>query len=52
MDKLSIGINIYNVEELTEAIQDVTKKAEELQEAIKRLSEFGVRVKIKNRVSS
>lgn len=45
MDKLSIGINIYNVEELVEAIQDVTKKAEELQEAIKRLDEFELKLK-------
>lgn len=44
MDKLSIGINIYNVEELVEAIQDVTKKAEELQEAIKRLNEVKLKL--------
>lgn len=37
MDKLSVGINVSNVEELVEASQEVSKKAEELQEAIKRL---------------
>lgn len=45
MDKLSIGISIYNVEELAEVIQDVAKKAEELQEAIKRLNEFELKLK-------
>ena len=38
MDKLSIGINVSNVEELAEVSQDVSKKAEELQEAIKWLN--------------
>ena len=45
MDKLSIGISIYNVEELVEISQDVAKKAEELQEAIKRLNEFELKLK-------
>lgn len=44
MDKLSININVSNVEELAEASQEVAKKAEELQEAIKRLSEIKIEV--------
>ena len=42
MENLSIGIKISNVEELVEAIQEVTKKAEELQKAIKRLGEIKI----------
>ena len=45
MDTLSIGINISNVEELVEASQEVAKKAEELQEAIKRLNEVELELK-------
>ena len=39
MENLSIRIKISNVEELVEASREVAKKAEELQEAIKRLNE-------------
>ena len=42
MDKLSIGISIYNVDKFVEASQEVAKKAEELQEAIKRLGEIKI----------
>nr|DAV01713.1 MAG TPA: hypothetical protein [Caudoviricetes sp.] len=45
MEKLSVGISIYNIEELAEVIQDVAKKAEELQEATKRLNEFELKLK-------
>lgn len=45
MEKLSVGISIYNIEELAEVIQDVAKKAEELQEAIKLLNEFELKLK-------
>ena len=45
MENLSIGIKISNVEELAEASQEVAKKAEELQEAIKRLNEFELKLK-------
>ena len=45
MEKLSVGISIYNIEELAEVIQDVAKKVEELQEAIKRLNEFELKLK-------
>ena len=44
MENLSIGIKISNVEELVEAAQEVSKKAKELQEAIKRLSEIKIEV--------
>lgn len=44
MEKLSVGISIYNIEELAEVIQDVAKKAEELQEAIKRLNEVKLKL--------
>lgn len=47
METLSIGINIYNVEELVEASQEVVKKAEELQEAIKRLNEVKLKLETK-----
>lgn len=47
MDTLSIGINISNVEELVEASQEVAKKAEELQEAIKRLNEVELKLETK-----
>ena len=47
MDKLSVGINVYNVEELVEASQEVSKKAEELQEAIKRLNEVKLKLETK-----
>ena len=47
MDKLSVGINVSNVEELVEASQEVSKKAEELQEAIKRLNEVKLKLEIK-----
>ena len=42
MKNLSIGIKISNVEELVEASQEVAKKAEELQEAIKRLGDIKI----------
>lgn len=44
MKNLSIGIKISNVEELVEASQEVAKKAEELQEAIKRLNEVKLKL--------
>ena len=44
MQNLSIGIKISNVEELAEASQEVAKKAEELQEAIKRLNEVKLKL--------
>ena len=44
MENLSIGIKISNVEELVEASQEVAKKAEEFQEAIKRLNEVKIEV--------
>ena len=44
MENLSIGIKVSNVDELTEAVQEVTKKAEELQEAIKRLNEVELKL--------
>ena len=47
MDKLSININVSNVEELVEAGQEVAKKAEELQEAIKRLNEVELKLETK-----
>ena len=47
MDTLSIGINISNVEELVEASQEVAKKAEELQETIKRLNEVKLKLETK-----
>jgi len=45
MGNLSIGVKISNAEELVEASQEVAKKAEELQEAIKRLNEFELKLK-------
>lgn len=47
MESLSIGIKISNVEELVEASQEVAKKAEELQEAIKRLNEVKLKLETK-----
>lgn len=47
MDKLSININVSNVEELVEVSQEVAKKAEELQEAIKRLNEVELKLETK-----
>nr|DAK43857.1 MAG TPA: hypothetical protein [Caudoviricetes sp.] len=47
METLSIGINISNVGELVEASQEVAKKAEELQEAIKRLDEVELKLETK-----
>ncbi len=47
MDTLNISINISNVEELVEASQEVAKKAEELQEAIKRLNEVKLKLETK-----
>lgn len=44
MDKSSICISIYNVDELVETSQEVTKKAEELREAIKRLNEVKLKL--------
>ncbi len=44
MENLSIGIKISNVEELIKASQEVVKKAEEFQEAIKRLDEVEIEV--------
>lgn len=38
MDKLSVGINVSNVEELVEVSQEVSKKAEELQEQLNGLT--------------
>lgn len=46
MENLSIGIKVSNVDELTEAVQEVTKKAEESQEAIKRLYEVKLKLEI------
>lgn len=47
MEILSIGIKISNVEELAEASQEVAKKAEELQKAIKRLNEVKLKLETK-----
>ena len=47
MKNLSIRVNISNVEELVEASQEVAKKAEELQEAIKRLNEVKLKLETK-----
>jgi len=47
METLSIGIKISNVEELVEASQEVAKKAEELQKAIKRLNEVKLKLETK-----
>lgn len=44
MENLSIGIKVCNVDELIEASQEVTKKAKELQEAIKRLNEVELKL--------
>ena len=44
MENLSIGIKVSNVDELTETVQEVTKKAEELQEAIKWLNEVKLKL--------
>ena len=44
MGNLSIYIKVSNVDELVEASQEVTKKAEELQEAIKRLNEVELKL--------
>lgn len=44
MENLSIGIKVSNVDELTETVQEVTKKAEELKEAIKRLNEVELKL--------
>lgn len=47
MGTLSIDIIISNVEGLVEASQEVAKKAEELQEAIKRLNEVKLKLETK-----
>lgn len=47
MENLSICIKISNVKELVEASQEVAKKAEELQEAIKRLDEIKLKSETK-----
>lgn len=47
MKNLSIGVKISNVEELVEVSQEVAKKAEELQEAIKRLDEVKLKLETK-----
>lgn len=47
MAKLSIGINVSNVQELAEVSQEVSKKAEELQEAIKWLNEVKLKLETK-----
>ena len=47
MENLSIDIKVSNVEELVEASQEVAKKAEELQEAIKRLNEVELKLETK-----
>ena len=47
MKNLSIGVKISNVEELVEVSQEVAKKAEELQEAIYRLSIIEIELKAK-----
>ncbi len=44
MENLSIGIKVSNVDELTEVSQEVAKKSEELQEAIKRLNEVELKL--------
>lgn len=44
MENLNIGIKVSNVEELVEASQEVTKKAEELHEAIKRLNKVKLKL--------
>ena len=41
---LSINVKISNTEELVEASREVAKKAEELQEAIKRLNEVKLKL--------
>lgn len=41
---LSINVKISNVEELAEVSQEVAKKSEELQEAIKRLNEVELKL--------
>ena len=47
MDELSVGIDVSNVEELVEVSHEVSKKAEELQEAIKRLNEVKLKLETK-----
>ena len=47
MNNLSISVKISNSEELVEASQEVAKKAEELQEAIKRLNEVKLKLETK-----
>ena len=47
MENLNIGIKVSNVEELVEASQEVTKKAEELHEAIKRLNKVKLKLETK-----
>lgn len=47
MNNLSIGVKISNSEELVEASQEVTKKAEELHEAIKRLNKVKLKLETK-----
>lgn len=44
MENLSISIKVSNVDELVEASQEVAKKAEGLQEAIKRLNEVKLKL--------
>lgn len=42
-----LNVEVSGIEELKEACKEVSKKAEELQEAIDRLSEMKVEIKIK-----
>jgi len=44
MENLSIGVKVSNSEELVEASKEVAKKAEELQEAIKRLNKVKLKL--------
>lgn len=44
MENLNVGVKVSNIDEFVEASQEVVKKAEELQEAIKRLN--GVKLKL------
>lgn len=42
-----LNVEVSGIEELKEACKEVSKKSEELQEAIDRLSEMKVEIKIK-----
>ena len=46
MENLNIGVKVSNIDEFVEASQEVVKKAEELQEAIKRLNEVKLKLKL------